>query len=504
MQIVRRLKELAALRKIAFRRRRNPIQGSTAVDPSCTEPEPTDTTVSNGSGEAHQLRLRTSQVRMELLRQRESVLLAEGRSEVMQLLLARPNPELVGSIVGADGARHGGLPSELPASPWAGWSSVSCILGEDGEILCIEHTLEGLERSEALDLGRLIPGRSIYRFLRQEELECIGQRRHRSRSVSEHEQTQQSGLSGRRSLKLSGYELLVFPSKEGNTVAEGWGIDPSEAAHYGRSTANGEGPGSFWTSGSWSLSGYCGSGSLEALGGGRVIVLASASKHEFEELRDAVVRWLRPTSTAAAAASAAASAATTRSIPLAVVTSISDFPPAFPPCGPVAGDANSEFTVTVETLESNESVEKVIATTVTCNSPRFGCTVQNTSEATSEIERLRDDVVRLVSENRSLWRRLICSELQQSLELISEGRPESSLRNLNDEPMVCNCGTKKYNGGKASSALVPKAQVEEAEALARRLDLEANRLGANLRSALNLLENIGDLPRAELPHPKEC
>ena len=267
------------LRQIADRRRRNPppwIRKSlTTVDAtaeSTTAESKSQAGAENSSLGGDHLRMRASQVRLKLLRRREETLLAGGRSDVMQLLLAQPllfptNPSSPPSSV---------LESGSDGVIWRGWASVSSVLREDGDLLCIEHSLEGLSKSMALVLGRLVPGKSRFQLMTAEELAMVG------------------AVGGRR---LWGCKLVVFSSPMG----ELWEGTIAASAGAGESGA-----------------------------GSRLVILASADVGEFQQLRREVLLWLRPATSAGTAVSAPTAAAASSGLrPL--------FPP---PSGPASAETH--------------------------------------------------------------------------------------------------------------------------------------------------------------------
>ena len=100
---------------------------------------------------------------MEVLNEKKkSALLAavgpEGCDEVMKLVRPVPLPAPAG------GGNRGGVE----------WRNLSCVVTEAGELLCIEHTLEGITALGPQSLGFVVPGRSRCRALARGEVSRDG------------------------------------------------------------------------------------------------------------------------------------------------------------------------------------------------------------------------------------------------------------------------------------------------------------------------------------------
>ena len=105
------------------------------------------------------------QRRGELLRRREREVLApacgSADPEIVTLLRyvdngSQPPPAARVPTGGAAGSGHG---------HGAGSRSVSCAVSQAGEVLCLEHSPEGLAAARPISLGFLVPGRSLLRIL---------------------------------------------------------------------------------------------------------------------------------------------------------------------------------------------------------------------------------------------------------------------------------------------------------------------------------------------------
>ena len=186
---------------------------------------------------ATRLEIRAIELRRELLRAKETALLGDSvgddRSEIMRFLvpavsLASMWPWIADGETGKQ-ANAGGAGS-------AGWTSVSCVVTGEGQVLCLEHSTEGLKLSHPLSLGFLAIGRSTCVQLNAEEI---------------------AGHAAGRGHGLCGYRLTLFPERRAQAVTE---------AAYGP----------------------------EVEAGGRVMLLFSSAQHDFDELLQAVAESLGP------------------------------------------------------------------------------------------------------------------------------------------------------------------------------------------------------------------
>ena len=186
---------------------------------------------------ATRLEIRAIELRRELLRAKETALLGDSvgddRSEIMRFLvpavsLASMWPWIADGETGKQ-ANAGGAGS-------AGWTSVSCVVTGEGQVLCLEHSTEGLKLSHPLSLGFLAIGRSTCVQLNAEEI---------------------AGHAAGRGHGLCGYRLTLFPERRAQAVTE---------AAYGP----------------------------EVVAGGRVMLLFSSAQHDFDELLQAVAESLGP------------------------------------------------------------------------------------------------------------------------------------------------------------------------------------------------------------------
>ena len=427
VQLIDRLYELAALRRIAVRRRGNSPQQLS--EETKDMPKTVSQTAARGSGSSGEVRMRTYQAKMELLRRREESLLADGQSEVMQLLLARPlhraseaaaahKDEALSVPAATTWANfcHLFVPAALSDTLlWRGWVSVSVVLGKEGQLLCVVHSMEGLERSTALDLGRLVPGQSRYRFMSAEELGRIG-------------------LGGCQDRMLWGYELLVFPSSEGERVIANTGLSVEKAPATGR-----------------------------------LVVLATGIKDEFDELHDAVMDCLRPTNA------------------VGVVTTSS---------GALSYDSSTLGPSSSETKTERDNRD--FATAAGQARPVLHMAGPEATSLMAEIRRMRAEVARLTAENRNICRDIIRVELRL-LDLAASDSDHTSVAGPQPEPGSCaplrrhseeTVGMLRLVMSPLSEA-VPRLQLEEACALAASLEEESRRVKAGMRAALGLLEGIG-------------
>ncbi len=192
---------------------------------------------SESSGVPFQLQLRVSRLRMELLRLREAQLLAptvawDAGSEIMNLLLWRAQDNNSAGSSGQDQCL-------------GDWMSVSCVLGDAGELLCIEHSLDCLARTAAVSLGHLVRDRSCYRVLEAEDLKAVSRMGTRAAWGYKALTLQRTAATQSAASAEAGTQMLAFALPVGAEVA----------------------------------------------GSGRLVYLASTSRQEFDELSDALSSW---------------------------------------------------------------------------------------------------------------------------------------------------------------------------------------------------------------------
>ena len=114
------------------------------------------------------LQMRCERLKAELLHRREAELLVPLTGEVCPDIL----PLLRRAPAGSAGSSRSLLGRAAPAG--AELQSVSCVLSERGELLCVEHSLAGIAAGRATSLGLLRPGGGGLRVLGREELARFG------------------------------------------------------------------------------------------------------------------------------------------------------------------------------------------------------------------------------------------------------------------------------------------------------------------------------------------